>query len=375
MNLKTIYKNSINRILILGSIGIGNLLMFSPCLRALRKAFPEAHIALIVLKKGFVELYNNEPNVDELIVADYSVQNTWGKRIRFMANLRKGNYDLCITTFPANRLEYNLLPYLAGIKYRIAHRYSTKYWRTCSFLQNYKIPVDIRFHDVEQNIALLQPLGIELDVDKKLYVTLSENNSSEAEQFLQDNHFGKNALCIGIHAGSSVERNMDLKRWDTEKFIALCKQIQSKYEVKFLVFGGPDENNIKHEVKKNLNDSCVSVENVSLITTAALIKRCHLVVTNDSGLMHVAVAMNVPCAAIFGPTDPGRTAPYGPEHKVIRLGLECSPCWSIRNVGVGRIKCIYSVNRCLKDLSVRHVYDVVDKMLSGMEKSETSISH
>lgn len=361
---KLIPKDSIHRIMILGSIGIGNLLLFSSCLRVLRESFPQAYITMIVLKKGFVELYENDQNVDEVIISDYAVHDTWWKRFQLIWDLRNKKFDLSITTFPANRVEYNLLPFLAGAKYRIAHRYRTKFWRTLSFLQNVKVPVDLTLHDLEQNIALLFPLGIEGRAEKRLFITLSDKHHAEAAQFLEQSCLNRNTLFIGIHAGSSSDRNMDLKRWETEKFITLCRRIRERFPVSFLLFGGPEEKPIKDEIARELgDDGCVPVEQVSLKTTAALIGNCRLFITNDSGLMHVAVATDVPCVAIFGPTDSGRTAPYGPRHRVVRLGLHCSPCWSIRNVGVGRIKCIYPTNQCLKELLVERVYKVVEEML------------
>lgn len=360
---KLIPKDSIHRIMILGSIGIGNLLLFSPCLRVLRESFPQAHITMIVLKKGFVELYADDPNVNEVLISDYAVQNTWWKRFRLICDLRKRKFDLSITTFPANRIEYNLLSFLAGVKYRIAHRYHTKFWRTFSFLQNNKIPVDLTLHDLEQNIALLRPLGLEGKAEKRLFITLSDKHHTEAAQFLEQSALNKSSIFIGIHAGSSSDRNMDLKRWETEKFIALCKRIMEEYPVSFILFGGSEEKPIKDEITRELGDVCVPVVGVSLKTTAALIGECRIIITNDSGLMHVAVAMGIPCVAIFGPTDPGRTAPYGLRHRVVQLGLHCSPCWSIRNVGVGQIKCIYPTNRCLKELSVERVYKVVEEMM------------
>jgi len=369
MKQKSIPKDSIRRILILGSIGIGNLLLFSPCLRVIRKSFPHAHITMIVLKKAFVDLYEGDPALNEIIVADYAIQNTWWKRIQLIMTLRKKKFDVCFTTFPSNRIEYNLLPFLIGVKYRIAHRYRTKYLRTCSFLQNVKVPVDVTLHDLEQNSNLLKPLGLESHVEKKITMYLSEENRSCAEQFLYKNTIPLKSLIIGIHAGSSIERDMHLKRWAAENFIQLCQKIIQKYQAFFLIFGGPEEREIKHSIAQSINDKSISVDGVSLKTTAALIERCHLFISNDSGLMHIAVGVGVPCAAIFGPTDPGRTSPYGSRNRIIRLGLPCSPCWSITNVGIGHITCIYPINRCLSELTVQHVYDEINSMLSAIKNA------
>ena len=110
------------------------------------------------------------------------------------------------------------------------------------------------------------------------------------------------------------------------------------------------------------------VHGLDLLSTAALVGRCALFITNDSGLMHVAVAMGVRTIAIFGPTDPGRTAPYGKDDVVIRTGIDCSPCWSIHNLGVGNVNCIHPENRCLTELPVEHVKKAVELQLKAVEQ-------
>lgn len=368
MAKKTIPRESIQRILILGSIGIGNLLLFSPSLRVIREFFPDAHIAIIVLKKAFAELYKSDPNIDEIIIADYSVHDTMMKKIRLIRELRNKKFDLCITTFPSNRLEYNLLPFIAGIKYRVAHRYQTKLLRTCFFLQNYRIPVDVALHDLEQNINLLLPMGLHEMAQKRLSIHIPDEDRESARYFLREKGLDDASLLIGIHAGSSAERDMYLKRWETDKFIELCRKIREAHGASLLIFGGPEEAGTKRKIEGGVGKGCVAVENVSLLTTAALIERCRLFISNDSGLMHIAVAVGVPCAAIFGPTDPGRTSPFGRQNRVIRQGLHCSPCWSIHNVGIGHINCIYPINRCLSELSAAHVYTEIRDMLRVMKK-------
>ena len=367
--MKTVPHKNVKRIVILGAIGIGNLLLFSPCLRALRTAFPEAHIALIILKRGFRELFVDDPDIDEIIVVDYKVQNTVRKKIDLIRMLRKKRFDLCITTFPANRMEYNLLPFLAGVRHRVAHRYASGSLRKLSFLQNYRIPVDNSLHDLKQNSNLLIALGISGGVENRLSLRVSPEHTAEAEGFIKRCGFPDNAVIIGIHAGSSTERDMHMKRWDTANFTVLCRRLKNEYNARFLIFGGPEEELVKREISDALGEAAFTVEGKPLLTTAALIGECGFFISNDSGLMHVAVAMETPVAALFGPTDPGRTAPYGPQHRVIRLGLECSPCWSIRNVGKGKIECIFQENRCLTELTVSDVYEKVSDMLTNILKS------
>ena len=131
-------------------------------------------------------------------------------------------------------------------------------------------------------------------------------------------------------------------------------------------FAGPDEISEGSTLEERLTHRVVVVRQADLMVCAALLRFCDIVVGNDSGLMHVAVAMGVKTFALFGPTDPGRTAPWGNRHQVIRRGLECSPCWSIRNLGVGMVKCIYNDNVCMQQIAAGDVAgQVLDWLHTG----------
>jgi heptosyltransferase-2 len=348
-------RDNIKRILILGSIGIGNLLLFSPALKIIRKDFPNAKIVMVVLKKVFSYLYESEPDVDEIHVLDVNEVKTFGEKIKSILKVRQFKPDLTITTFPANRFEYNLLPFITGAKYRVAHKYRQKNIFNLSFLQNRRIQVDKKLHDLEQNLNLVIPLGLEPgSIEKKIYINVPSGDDKFAENYMGEKGLSGEKL-IGIHPGSSTERGMDYKRWPAEYFAKLCDILYTEYRFKTLIFGGNDELDLKNEIFDQMENKPVIVDQLSLKQTAALISRCSKFVTNDSGLMHIAVAVDVPTIALFGPSDPGRTAPYGEKHKILRLGMECSPCWSIKNLGVGNVNCIYNDNLCLKNLTVELV--------------------
>ena len=354
--MQNIDKKKIKKILIFGSIGIGNLLLFSPALKIIRSQFPESKIVMVVLKKSFALLYECEPDVDEVYILDVGMVKSIKEKIKALIDLRKLSPDLTVTTFPANRFEYNLIPFLTGAKYRIAHRYSQKKLRNLSFLQNKRIKVNNSLHDLEQNLNLVVPLGLDADsIEKKIYMNITSEDGEFAGDYLKNNNLSEKKL-IGIHPGSSKERGMDYKRWPSEYFAELCDRLYTDFGYITLIFGGNDEEELKQQVYKSMKNKAFLVEQMSLKKTAALISKCDKFITNDSGLMHIAVAVDVETFALFGPSDPGRTSPYGEKHRVIRLGMNCSPCWSIKNLGVGWVKCIYKNNLCMKNLTVDYVY-------------------
>jgi len=360
-----IKKAKINRIMILGSIGIGNLLLFMPVLKTLRKHFPKAHIAVIVLRKSFQYLYEGSNDVDAVIVLDEKRSYTLWDKIKFILRLRRQRFDLAVTTFPANRAEYNLLPFLAGAQYRIAHKYDKKCLKSLSFLQNYRIPVDKSLHDLDQNRALLRPLGLEEQAERRISLLLSDSHLRATEQFLAEHSISGERTLVGIHAGSSMARQMNFKRWPAESFARLADRIMSNFSARVLLFGGPDEQGLNREIESLMvqKQKALIVENLSLMAAAALIRICRLFITNDSGLSHVSVAVGTQTITLFGPSDPGRTAPFGREHIVISKKLECSPCWGIHNLGVGIVPCIYNDNLCMKQITVDEVFGQIAPLL------------
>jgi len=362
--MKNTVKKEIKSILIIGSIGIGNLLLFSSALKLLRKGFPGSKISIVVLKSSFKELYENDDNVDEIIIIPTERKVGLLERLKIIKTIRAVKPDLCITTFPANRMEYNLLAFLSGAKTRIAHRYNLKYLRTLSFLQNNLVKVEVGLHDLEQNLNLLKPLGMGYDNnDKFLFMPLSGSDRNFAEAFLKEKEVKKEDIVIGFHPGSSFERGMFLKRWEEEKFARLGDKLTKDFQAKIVLFGGKEEEQIKINIQKSMMYSAINVTNVSLGQAAALLGRCTLFITNDSGLMHIAVSQGVKTIALFGPTDQTRTAPYGESHVVIRRGLECSPCWSIHNLGVGNVNCIHEENICMRHITVDEVYQAAKKII------------
>jgi heptosyltransferase-2 len=166
-----------------------------------------------------------------------------------------------------------------------------------------------------QNLRLLEPLNIPYDARAARYVfPLSPEEHAAAENFLAAHGLG-HAPLLGFHPGSPED--MKFKRWPPERWIQLGGELARAYDAKILVFGGEAEHELRQRVRDGIGDAAVEVKG-SLRQSAAIARRCLLFVSNDSGLMHVAVSQNVPTFGLFGPTDETRTAPWGPYGHVIR---------------------------------------------------------
>jgi len=347
-------------ILIIGSIGIGNLLLYRPALQQLRKRFFQAKITILVLKPVFAEVFKYDKLIDVIEIIRFDQDRNPLRILKIISKLRKKKFDLSITTFPANRLEYNVLAFLTGARTRIAHKYPRKGFRSLSFLQNCRVRMDLEAHDVIQNLHLIEPLGITIDYKNVIMeMELKGDGEDFGESFVDEKIIKKNLPLIGIHPGSSMEHQRTHSRWPTDKFVQLIDNL-SKFNI--CIFGGPGEEYIVNEISEKCSIPVIKILGEPLQNTAAIIRHCKLFICGDSGLMHIATAVDVPTLGLFGPTDYNRTAPYGKQHRIVRTGIECSPCWPLKDVGF-RKKCIHENRRCMDELSVEKVFDVVNEML------------
>lgn len=359
----TLNKDKAYKIAVFGLSGIGITLLIVPMLRKLKKEFPSSKITYIVRFKQSKKLLEDCPYCDEILVCSSKELGSIRKILNFISNLRRRKFDISITTFPSNSVLKNIFAYLVGAKVKITHSYNIKRVSNLSFLQNIRVPVDLTAHDIAQNLNLLIPIGITVEnAEHTLNIWPERENGLDgfALSFLKDNGIGGEEVIIGMHPGSSEEFGMTYKRWPVKNFAKLADMIIDASDTKILVFGGEKEESVKNKLKelcKNKN-KVIIISYLDIIQVASLIKRCSLFISNDTGLMHLAVARGVKVVGIFGPTDPRRTRPSGDEHMVIRKDLACSPCWSLENIGK-RFRCVRKNIDCLELLKPDEVFNTI----------------
>ena len=355
------------KILIICASGIGNTILFTPTLNAIRENFPKSKITLFVTKSVFAEPIKGSGMVDEIV----TLKGNFWEKLKIVANLRKGKFDCSITAFPSNRWQFNVFAFLIGAKKRITHSYKVGKLRTFAFLQNIKILADETLHDVEQNLNLLKALDINPKKEKiSLLFHINEENKKIADEWMKKNKIEKSDFLVGIHPGAGgpnkswqgFSKRLPLEKWP-EIIKSLVRKIKNKNKkLKIIIFGGPEEKVSKEKTKKMLLKCFkdVFVFEGDLKNTAALISKCKMFVSNDSGLMQTAVAVKVPkVIGIFGPTNPTRTRPYGKEHDIIKTNLPCSPCLKYPFYSTSsKIKCRKN-SECLRGIKVE---DMVNKI-------------
>lgn len=305
------------RVLFLSLSGIGNYLMQSPAIALLKRAHPDWHITVWVAPRGTRPLAEADPNIDEVI--EMPKQGSVRDHLGRIQRLRQKKYDIGIVLSPGQLLKSAIYLYLAGIPRRVSNSYPLGKNPTSRFLLTDAVSEDETLHDIEQNLKLLEPLRIwnpESGI-RNYTLLIPEKNKQQAQELLKKLAIPQNKLLVGIHAGSAP--GMAFKRWPLERFAEVAFELIQKHNAHVLLFGGPDEAEQKDHLKQLIGPRAhVSIISASLLTTAAILQHCRLLISNDSGLMHLAAAAGVVTIGLFGPTDEKKTGPRGVHSSTIR---------------------------------------------------------
>ncbi len=308
------------KILVKGNNWLGDSVMSLPMLRSLREMLPRARIAVLT-KSVFADLYRGAPYVDEVIPHEREGLGTWMGTVR---ELRRRKFDTAIVL--PRSFSAAFLAWSARIPRRIG--YATDGRR--AFLTEAPEPAALRRHRVHHYHHLLSALGDPPPV-RSPRLDLQPDALEWAEEKLPGNSW------IGVNPGATYGA---AKQWFPDRFIELGRRLSSRG--RFVVTGGPAETALGERVARGVNGVNLTGR-TDISRLAAVISRCHLFITNDTGPMHVADAVGIPIVAVFGPTDWVVTPPFGKKHTLVRQGVDCSPCLR-RSCPLGHHECMKRVN-------------------------------
>lgn len=349
------------KILVLPLYGIGDVLMTTPALRNIKERLG-ASVTYLHMFKTTRDILIGNPHVDENIHFPF-LDSGKVKNARFMLGFR-GKYDVSINFYPSNRRDYNLASFIAGSPLRIGHRYRVHDLRELNFLKNRTFPEDDSLHNVEENLRLLSFLGVKDPISYPMEIYFSREEEGAAAQWLKERGIQAGGI-IGFHPGTSVFKSHARKRWAPEKFAALIDRLSALYPgYKFLLFGGPEEASLKKEIKGKCasGDRVLEVNLPGIRQTASVMKSCALFITNDSGLMHLSAALQVPTVAIFGPTNPKWLFPWKCPSRVVRFDNGCAPCFRYSPVPM---RCGAGQDfSCIEKIDVRDVLEAAASLLN-----------
>jgi len=349
-------KVAINRILVRGPNWLGDAVMCEPALRGLRRLFPDAQIALLV-KPAVADLFAGHPALTRVLTYDTKGRHAGlSGKWALAGQLRRQGFDLAVLF--QNAFEAAFLTFLAGVPRRYGYATDGR-----SLLLSDPVAAPDRrtlVHQVRYYWDLLKPLGLTGDPSAPELVVFPEEEQAMARRFAQGGLTASD-IVVGINPGSTYG---GAKRWLPERFAEvterLCCTIRESREqqVSVVIFGAKGEERLGQEIAARLSSRSLVLSGATTIRELmAAVKRCAVLLTNDTGPMHIASAFQVPVVAIFGPTDWRTTSPFGSAHAIVRQPVDCAPCL-LRECPID--------HRCMTRVSVEQVYEAATKQLTRL---------
>jgi len=324
-------KRSIKSILFLRHDRIGDMVLSTAALKALREGYPHAKVTVLASKSNHEILMHN-PNIDEILV--------YNGILWFIREIRPRGYDLVIDSFLTYELRQAFMTCLAGGKYRIGFEEAGR-----EIFFNIRGPATSPpKRMVDYLLDLAELAGGKRDGCKP-EVFLSDTEIQWANEALAEKGISANELIIGIHPGAHYPS----QRWPAKKFGELARRILDQGEAKVILLGSRDEQTLLDEVEEIAGERVQSFSRLRLRELMALISKCDLFICNNSGPLHIASALKVPTVSMMGPTITPLWLPYGENNVVLNKRLSCSPC----------NRAICKGHECMESITVDEVFEAV----------------
>lgn len=341
--------SKINKILVMHTGGwIGDMILLTPALHALRDQFPHANISMLVLPL-VQELMERNPYIDEVIIYDKHNKNKGMRQMMKIGNqLKSRQFDMSVILHP-NSISSIFLSHIASIPKCI-------YGKPSENLLMKKSKKAKKIHEVKRYLNIVSSIANTENYDHLEFWGITKDEINFAKNIINT----QNNPIIGIN----ISTTWHSKQWEIENFIKLIELLIKQFDAKILLTGGKDDIELGNKILSKIltqaplpvykDKSILNLVGVTtIIQLGAIIKCCDLYITADSGPMHISAALGVPTIALFGPTDPARHGPYGKNNMVIKKDMDCSPCY--------KRECKMKSNACMKTIRPEDVFESVKR--------------
>lgn len=346
-------------ILIVKTSAIGDVTHTLPALNALRRHFPKAHIAWLV-EEAAAEILKGHPSLDRVLICrrkqwiqDFSKPVSFFKILKeirdFIKNLRDTEYDLVIDF--QGLLKSGIWVYLTRGKRKVGFGPGMDHAEHSYIFLNERVPaVSMEHHAVDRELMLLSAIGVPCS-SIEFGLPVGPMDCQKIKSLLKSFKISETDQVVAINPMAK----WDTKLWQSQKFAQVADRLcQRGFKVCFT--GAKSD---MGEIEKILSFMTCGAVNLAgkttLKTLAALYQRAEFVLTTDTGPMHIAAAMNKPVVALFGPTAPWRTGPYGKIHQILRAKMDCSPC----------LKRFCPTTACMNNITVDMAMEKIEEVLSA----------
>jgi heptosyltransferase-2 len=334
------------KILVIQTAFIGDAILTLPMIQVLKRNYPDSSIDVVVVPRA-AELFANHPAVSEIISYEKHGADSGLKKFAAIANrLRQRGYDLIVT--PHRSMRSALLTRWIKGKQSIGFDRSAGKW---FFV--HKVKYDASAHEIERNLSLLKPLGLQYAGSELPMLYPSQEDRQSVDRILNESGVRRDEPMVAVAPGTI----WNTKRWPVKNFTEVCIRLAGGGD-RIVLVGGKEDEALCEEIRKSAGSHNVvnTAGKLSLLQSAEALRRCRILISNDSAPMHLAVAVGTRVIAVFGATVPEfGFAPRGKNDIVVEIkGLKCRPC-AIH----GGKKCPIKTFDCMLKISPE---DVLGKM-------------
>jgi len=355
------------KILIMEAGGIGDIVMSTPTLRALREKFPDSEIVLLTVPRT-VQAINISHYADRSLCFKQEAFSKGPSKpvymqifsnLKLLLELRREKFDMVIDMEAIESWKASLLRYIfymcIGAKNRVGRNSDGK-----GFFLDVKAEDDLfgKVHEVDRKLLIAKALDAETE-NRKQEFYISGEDREFINKWMVDFGIDDNSTIVALQPGAFVPS----RQWKTEGFVEIGRRLYQKYKAQIIITGGNNDS-VAYEINNDLRDvHPVLAVGLPLSRLGALLERVHLFVSNDTGPFHIADAINTPYVVLFGPENPHRYGPYDTRSRsriVTAMDITCSPC----------LKHTCRTHECMESITTDMVWDGVESLLKEMKEEK-----
>ncbi len=326
-----------SNILLIKPGAIGDLLELTPVIRALANRYRGTRLSVLVGTRDTATLFQHNPHVSEVIVFDRRGEHkSFLSLLKFWSRLHEKKYDL-VVHFQRSNLKAWILASAAFPCRLLVYHKSRK--------------TDV--HVLDNYLDTIAPLGIR-EQHHRLELYTGREDDAYADDF-----FAREGCSSGVVIALNPGASNPVKLWSADQFTELADVLVETLSAKIIIVGGKDDAALAESIAGNTKKAkpLVLAGKTTLLQLGAILRKCDILVSGDTGPLHLATAVGTRVVGLYGSVDPARTGPAGPGHRVIQAkGVPCVPCRSLT--------CTNSVHlECMNKITVQEVLAVVKDML------------
>ena len=337
------------KILIIKLSSLGDVVHTLPVSRTLRQEYPKSYIAWII-EERYQELLYKNPDIDEVIpISTKAWRKNWNRKtlgeiLRTIKKIRSEKFDAVFDLH--GLIKTGVIAMLSGARIKVGFHKDNCKEKISSIFTNKKAPyMGSGIHVVDMYLTLIKT-SLRIQKESKQF-PLPEHQWEKVEDFFQNQPELNAKPIIGINPGAGFES----KLWELERFAQLADRITSEMDYSILLTWGPGEEQKAQQIAASMKRKSWVAPATSIQESIRLYKHLKLLVSCDSGPLHLCAALGVPTVSLFGPTDPARNGAYGRDHDTVYKVLACSFCW--------KRKCPLGTKECMKQVTVDEVFETV----------------